>query len=174
MAYLRGQVAASLGGGRRALLLGVSFLAAYREAAETVLFTQALRLEAADAGWHVAGGAAAGIVAVLAAAVAVRGAVMRLPLAPFFAVSGALLCALSVSFAGAGLFTLVASGYLPARPVPFVDVPALGLHPDLNSLAVQFLIVAVVAGAGLHTWRRSRASQGAPSPAAPSGAPTPA
>jgi high-affinity iron transporter len=167
LTYLRGQVVESLGGGRRALLLGVSFLAAYREAAETVLFTQALRLESDGATWDVAGGALAGTVAVVLAALAVRGAVTRLPLGPFFAVSGALLCALSVSFAGAGLYTLVASGYLQPRPVPFVELPALGIHPDLNSLAVQFAILAVIAGAGVATWRRARAAASDPAAPAP-------
>ncbi len=157
MTYLRGQLQSGLGRGRQTLLAGVAFLAAYREAAETVLFTQALRLEALDAGWQVAGGALTGLLAVLLAAFAVRGAVLRLPLGPFFAVSGALLCALSVSFAGAGLYTLVASGYLVPRPVPFVALPALGIYPDLNSLALQLVILSVVAAAAVATLRRARA-----------------
>ena len=46
MGYLRGQLEGSLTRRRLLLLAGLSFLAVYREAAETVLFTQALLLDA--------------------------------------------------------------------------------------------------------------------------------
>jgi high-affinity iron transporter len=81
-----------------------------------------------------------------------------LPLGPFFAVSSLLLCGLAVSFAGSGIFALVAAGYLPPRPVPFPEVPWMGIHPDLTGLLVQLVIVAVVAGAGLSTLRRREAA----------------
>lgn len=176
MAYLKGQLESSLGRGRLALLAGLSFLAVYREAAETVLFMQALRLEAGSAGWQVGAGALAGLAAVLAAALALRGAVMRLPIAPFFAVSGALLCALAVSFAGAGMYTLVAAGYLAPHPVPFAELPWLGIHPDLTSLLPQLAIVAVVGAAAVATLRRRANGNGAadtPRPRANSAPSTP-
>lgn len=161
MAYLRGQLESTLGRGRLVLLAGLAFLAVYREAAETVLFTQALRLEAGAAGWQVGAGALCGLGVVVGAAVALRGAVMRLPLAPFFAVSGTLLCALSIAFAGSGIYTLVAAGYLEPRPVRFFELAWLGVHPDLTSLTVQLAILAAVGGAAAVTWRR-RATPSAP------------
>jgi high-affinity iron transporter len=84
--------------------------------------------------------------------------VQRLPLGPFFAVSGALLCALAISFAGSGIYALVASGYLPPRPVSFPEVPWMGIHPDLTGLLVQLAILAVITGAAVTTLRRPRAA----------------
>lgn len=141
---------------RRSLLVlsGLAFLAVYREAAETILFTQALLLEAEKLRVHVWMGALGGLVAVAVVAFVMNRTVLRLPLGPFFAVSSALLCALAVSFAGAGIYALVAAGYLPPRPVPFPEVAWMGIHPDLTSLLVQLTIVSIVAGGGIATLRR--------------------
>jgi high-affinity iron transporter len=159
MDYLRRQLEHTLS--RRSLFLlgGLAFLAVYREAAETVLFTQALLLDVEGRRTEVWAGAAAGLLVVAAAAVLLRRAGGRLPLGPFFAVSGALLCALAISFAGSGIYDLVAAGYLPPRPVSFPEVPWMGIHPDLTGLLVQLAIVAVVAGAAVLTlWKRPRPS----------------
>src|SRR2546428_718995 len=136
------------------LLAGLSFLAVYREAAETVLFTQALLLECPGQRGHVWAGAAAGVLAVMAVALVMSRTVMRLPMGPFFAVSSALLCGLAISFAGAGIYDLVAAGYLSPRPVTFPEIPWMGIHPDLTGLMVQLTIVAVILGAALTTLRR--------------------
>ena len=80
--------------------------------------------------------------------------VVRLPLGPFFAVSSALMCALAISFAGAGIYELVAAGYLRPRPVPFPEIPWMGIHPDLTALGVQLAIVTVIAVAAVVTLRR--------------------
>ena len=145
MGYLRRQLETTLT--RRSLLLlaGLSFLAVYREAAETVLFTQALLLESEGQAAQVWVGALAGLLTVAAIAVALGRSVMKLPLGPFFGVSGALLCVLSVSFAGTGLHELV-----------------LGVHPDLNGLLVQGAIVAVIALCAVATLRRRSADDGGP------------
>jgi high-affinity iron transporter len=54
--------------------------------------------------------------------------VVRLPLGPFFAVSSTLMCALAISFAGAGIYELVAAGYLRPRPGAISRDPVDG-HP---------------------------------------------
>jgi high-affinity iron transporter len=135
----------------------LSFLAVYREAAETVLFTQALLLEAGSARGEVWAGAAAGIAVVVAVSLLMSRTVLRLPLGPFFAVSSVLLCGLAISFAGEGMHSLVAAGYLPPRPVHFPEVPWMGIHPDLSGLLVQLAIIGVVAAAGLASLRRQPA-----------------
>jgi high-affinity iron transporter len=162
--YLRSALEKSLTRRNLALLAGVSFLAVYREAAETVLFTQALLLEAPGRSAEVWTGAALGMAAVVTIAVLMSRAVVRLPLAPFFAVSSALMCLLAISFAGSGIYELVAAGYLRPRPVPFPEVPWMGIHPDLTALAVQLTIVTVVAVAGVVTLRRPPAEARAPRP----------
>jgi high-affinity iron transporter len=152
--YLRRRLEESLHGRRLLLLAGLSFLAVYREAAETVLFTQALLLECAGQRGHVWAGAGAGVLAVMAIALVMSGTVMRLPMGPFFAVSSTLLCGLAISFAGAGIYNLVAAGYLAPRPVRFPEIPWMGIHPDLTGLMVQLIIVAVMLAAVITTLRR--------------------
>ena len=158
--YLRRRLEDSLNGRRLMLLAGLSFLAVYREAAETVLFTQALLLEARGHAAHVGAGAAAGTLAVVAAAALMSRTVTRLPMGAFFAVSSALLCALAISFAGSGIYDLVAAGYLAPRPVAFPEIPWMGIHPDLTGLLVQLTIVAAIVGAALTTLRRRPAEAG--------------
>ncbi|HUG53711.1 MAG TPA: FTR1 family protein [Vicinamibacteria bacterium] len=164
--YLRSALEASLNRRNLALLAGVSFLAVYREAAETILFTQALLLEAPGRPGEVWAGAAVGLAAVVAIAVLMSRAVVRLPLAPFFAVSSALMCLLAISFAGSGIYELVAAGYLRPRPVPFPEVPWMGIHPDLTALLVQLTIVTVIAVAAVVTLRRPPAEARAARPRA--------
>jgi high-affinity iron transporter len=152
--YLRKGLEASLTRRNLALLAFLSFLAVYREAAETVLFTQALLLEAPGRPAEVWAGAAAGLAAVLAIGVVMNRTVRTLPLGPFFAVSSALMCALAISFAGGGIYALVAAGYLRPRPVPFPEIAWMGIHPDLTALAVQLVIVSVIVVAAIVTLRR--------------------
>jgi len=154
IAYLRRRLEHTLSTRNVATLALVSFLAVYREAAETVLFTQALLLDAPHAASQVWLGALAGLLAVVVIAILMNQTALWLPLGWFFGVSSALLCILAISFAGSGLYALVASGYLEPRPVRFPEVPWLGIHPDLVSLAVQLAILLVIAGAAVASFRR--------------------
>jgi high-affinity iron transporter len=149
MAYLKGRLEEGINRKSLLVLSGLAFLAVYREAAETILFTQALLLESGAHGRQVWLGAGAGLLAVVAVAYVMNRTVLRLPLGPFFAVSSVLLCAMAVSFAGSGFYELVAAGLLPPRPVAFPEIPWLGIHPDLTGLLVQLAIVLVIVGAGL-------------------------
>jgi high-affinity iron transporter len=155
--YLRRGLEQTLSQRNLLLLTGLSFLAVYREAAETVLFTQALLLDHNGARNQVWLGAGVGLLAVLALGVAMSRTVTRLPMGAFFAVSSALLCALAISFAGSGMYELVAAGYLPPRPVRFPEIAWMGIHPDLTALLVQLAILAVVATGAVVTLRRKSA-----------------
>jgi len=97
---------------------------------------------------------ATGVAVVVALAILMSRTVLKLPLAPFFAVSSVLLCGLAISFAGAGMHALVAAGYVPPRPVSFPEVPWLGIHPDLSGLLLQLAIVGIVAAAGFASFHR--------------------
>jgi high-affinity iron transporter len=154
-AYLKRGLEEGLSRRNVGVLFGLAFLAVYREAAETVLFTQALLLESGSDGGQVLAGAAVGLALVALLALLLKSAVRRLPLGPFFAVSSLLLCGLAISFAGSGVHELVAAGLLRPRPVSFPEIPWLGVHPELNGLALQLAIAAVIAAAGVATLRRS-------------------
>jgi high-affinity iron transporter len=58
----------------------------------------------------------------------------KLPLALFFSINAALLCALSVVFAGHGVKALQEAGILGTRPVAFFEFDWLGIHADAYSL----------------------------------------
>lgn len=156
MAFLKDQMSRGIGSGRVWSFAGVAFLAVYRECAETILFTEALLIEAAGDAWPVFAGALAGIAGVVLVALAIRNAFQRLPLPIFFGASGFLLSLLAVAFAGSSISAFVAAGYLTPRPIAFPSFPMLGIHPDLSSLAVQGVLVLLVAGAAMKTLRDSR------------------
>jgi high-affinity iron transporter len=124
-----------------------------------VLFTQVLLQDAPDHARQVWTGAAAGLAITILFAIVMRLAVLRIPIGPFFTVSGVLLCLLAVSFAGTGLYDLVAAGYLPPRPVAFPTIPWMGVHPDLNSLLVQAAILLTVLGTGVYTLAAARGAR---------------
>jgi len=156
MAFLKDQMNRGLSSGRVWSFAGVAFLAVYRECAETILFTEALLIEAAGDTWPVLAGAAAGLACVFLIAVAVQNAFRRLPMPVFFGVSGFLLSLLAIAFAGSSVSAFVAAGYLQPHPIPFPSIPMLGIHPDLSSLAVQLSLVLLLAGAGVKTFLDSR------------------
>jgi high-affinity iron transporter len=156
MAFLKNQMNRGLSSGRVWSFAGVAFLAVYRECAETILFTEALLIEATGGAWPVVAGAATGLASVFLIAIAVQNAFRLLPMPAFFGVSGFLLSLLAIAFAGSSVSAFVAAGYVPPHPIPFPSVPMLGIHPDLSSLAVQLAFVLLLAGAALKTFMDSR------------------
>jgi high-affinity iron transporter len=156
MAFLKDQMHRGLDSGRVWSFAGVAFLAVYRECAETILFTEALLIEAVGHTGSVLAGALLGLGCVLLISVGIQNAFRRLPMPIFFGVSGFLLSLLAIAFAGSGISAFVAGGYLDPRPVVFPSIPMLGIYPDLTSLLVQLALVLVLAGAGLKTFVESR------------------
>ena len=146
-AYLDRRLAGALAGRTLWALAFVSFLAVYREAFETVLFYEALAVQAGPGGGVplLAGlAAAAGALLVLGWLI-VRGSV-RLPFGLFFGASAALLALLSVILAGKGVAALQAAGWIAVHEVHFPSLPLLGLYPNLQSLLLQAALVVVIAG----------------------------
>ncbi|OYQ15638.1 cystathionine gamma-synthase [Pseudomonas mandelii] len=133
------------GGGRFGFAL-LAFFSVYRELFEVILFYETLWLQAGPAGHNavLAGGATALVLLVGLAWVILRGSA-KLPLALFFGINAALLCALSVVFAGHGVKALQEAGIFGTRPVAFFDFDWLGIHADAYSLSAQAVaIIAIV------------------------------
>lgn len=139
MKFLRGQVSP-----RRAAisLFGVAFLAAYREVFETVLFYQALLASKAQRTATILGAlGGAALLAVLVMAYSRAGKFA--PPRVFFKVSSTLLYALAVVFAGQGVAALQLTGALPIHPLGVPSIPALGVHPTVETTAAQVILLAL-------------------------------
>jgi high-affinity iron transporter len=133
------------GGGRFGFAI-LAFFSVYRELFEVILFYETLWLQAGPAGHNavLAGGATALLLLVGLAWIILRGSA-KLPLALFFGINAALLCALSVVFAGHGVKALQEAGIFGTRPVAFFDFDWLGIHADAYSLAAQAVaIIAII------------------------------
>ncbi|MNN52186.1 hypothetical protein D3C81_1668690 [compost metagenome] len=68
----------------------------------------------------------------------------KLPLSLFFSINAALLCALSVVFAGHGVKALQEAGVLGTRPVAFFEFDWLGIHADAYSLSAQAVALLAI------------------------------
>lgn len=142
--YIKGKVQGSLSSGSIKALWFTSFLAVYREGAETVLFFQALTIDADSTGLlGIAGGFAVGCVALAAVYWAMRAGALRLPIRPFFQVTGALLYGMAFVFVGKGVMELVEGKIIDPTLISWApEVPAIGLYPYWQSLAPQAALVA--------------------------------
>jgi high-affinity iron transporter len=158
-AYVDRRLRGALSGRTIAALALVSFLAVYREAFETVLFYQALALQAGPGGaTALLGGVFVGAVALAVLSwVIVRGS-LRLPLGLFFGASSVLLGLFAVVLAGKGMAALQEAAWLPTHAVNVPSVPLLGVYPNLQSLALQGALLAIIAGGFLYTHRAATRS----------------
>jgi len=134
-----------VGGGGRFGFAILAFFSVYRELFEVILFYETLWLQAGPAGHNavLAGGATALVLLVALAWIILRGSA-KLPLTLFFSINAALLCALSVVFAGHGVKALQEAGIFGTHPVPFFEFEWLGIHADAYSLSAQAIAVIAI------------------------------
>ena len=132
------------GGGRFGFAI-LAFFSVYRELFEVILFYETLWLQAGPAGHNavLAGGATALVLLMGLAWIILRGSA-KLPLALFFSINAALLCALSVVFAGHGVKAVQEAGIFGTRPVAFFDFDWLGIHADAYSLSAQAVAILAI------------------------------
>jgi len=156
--FLREKVERAAASGSGLALATVAFLAVYREGFETVLFYKALYVSGgAGAAAPVTLGLAAGAVALVAAYVGIEKFGIRIPLRPFFAVTGATLLFMAFVFAGTGVKELQEGAYLPSTLVPGAPRSEFfGIYPTVQTLAVQGLIALSVVVAGVWWLARRR------------------
>jgi high-affinity iron transporter len=124
---------------RRAALgiLGLSFLAAYREALEVVLFFKALLLDAAQHAERVWLGAGAGVLTLLIVTFVLSRLGKRLPLRAFMLASSGLLALLAIALAGKGIRALQEAAVVPVHALELPELPLLGIYATVQGLAVQ-------------------------------------
>ena len=144
--FLKGRVSEGAKAGGLATLGLTAFLAVYREGAETALLYQAMisgQGGSRDGLVGLAAGLGVGLVILAAVAVAIRSSSVKLPLRAFFKVTGFVLFAMAVVFAGNGVFELQSAGYIRTTALDWLGsgLPALGFHPNTQALSVQGLLV---------------------------------
>ena len=155
--FIKDRVDGALAGGALWAMALVSFLAVYREMFETVLFYQALWVQAGEAGRGAFfGGAATAVVALVAAGWAMLRFSVRLPLGPFFAAMSILMCLLAIVLAGKGVAALQEAGVIGADPVNVPALSWLGVFPTWQTLGAQALVLALVIAGFAFTGRPAR------------------
>jgi high-affinity iron transporter len=165
--YIKQKVDAALARGGGGALAAVAFLAVFREGAETALFYQALLQGGAPVVPPLLAGLAAGAAVLAVVFTGFYRFGVRLPLGPFFAVTGGLLYALAFIFAGKGVRELQEGGAVSLTALPGVPhVELLGVYATVETLLAQGVLVVALAYA---LWRtlRERAARRALAPAGP-------
>ncbi|MEX2111076.1 MAG: cytochrome c/FTR1 family iron permease [Gemmatimonadaceae bacterium] len=147
-------------GGGKALVL-VSFLAVYREGAETALFYQALFHEGPNVALPLSLGILAGFVALAVIFTLFYRYGVRIPLRPFFAVTSVLLYYMAFVFMGKGIRELQEGNVVPITVIsdgPHIET--MGIYPSVETLAAQGVLVALLVFAMVKTfWPRHARDQ---------------
>ena len=151
--FVKTKVHDALTSGSTLALATAAFLAVYREGFETVLFYKALFLAGGTGGSAVPpvlGGIVVGSLILVVVYVAIHRFGVRLPLKPFFGVTSAFLYYMAFVFAGKGLAELQEGGLVPTSILPWAPrLPAIGIYPTIESLAVQLVLVVLL---GVAIW----------------------
>lgn len=141
----------SMAGASSAVVGGITFIAVYREAFETVLFFRGLVLESAGQGAAVAAGAGAGLVGLVALVAVFQRVGKKLKPRLLLVTCGMLLSALAVLMVGNGVRSLQILGALPLTVWGAFQIPALGLYATREGLLAQALVVAFLGASALWT-----------------------
>ncbi|URL05806.1 FTR1 family iron permease [Avibacterium sp. 21-595] len=146
--YLEGKLSAALTTGSLIGLWITSFLAVYREGAETVLFYYALAGDATNAMSYVYlfAGIVAGIVVLAICYVIMRYSVVKLPLKPFFMFTGSFMYLMAFIFAGKSVLELIEGKlFEPTLVANVPEISWLGIYPYVETLTPQaILLIAAV------------------------------
>lgn len=141
-------------GAGSAVVLGLSFVAVYREMFEVVLFFRGLLLEEPGSGATVAAGALLGLFALVALVALFQRLGKKLKPRPLLMTCGVLLCGLAVLMVGNGIRSLQVLGLLPLTVWGAFQVPALGLYATREGLLAQALVLGALLASALWTSRR--------------------
>ncbi len=146
--YIRSKVESSLSRGNIIALGFASFLAVYREGAETILFYQALHSSSGGSGGEIILGFFAGLVPLIGLFILIKYGSVRIPISPFFAVTSALLYYLAFTFAGKGVRELQEAGWISSTGIKgFPTIDFVGIYPTWEGILFQAILVMALIGA---------------------------
>ena len=144
-AYVKDKTEASISTGGFWALASLSFLAVFREGAETVLFYEALFTMNPSGSASIWQGFAAAAVCLVLIFLLIRFTSVKIPLRPFFAITSFIMAVLVVIFAGGGVHALIEGDLVPASYLPgWPTYDYLGLYPYKQTLIAQAVMAVVV------------------------------
>ncbi|WP_241951910.1 FTR1 family iron permease [Pasteurella multocida] len=142
--YLEGKLSSALTTGSLIGLWLTSFLAVYREGAETVLFYYALVADATSAVsyLYLFAGLVVGIVILTVCYLIMRYTVVKLPLKPFFMFTGTFMYLMAFVFAGKSVLELIEGKlFEPTLITAVPEISWLGIYPYLETLIPQVILL---------------------------------
>jgi high-affinity iron transporter len=139
----------TLAAGSALAVMGLTFIAVYREMFEVVLFFRGLLLESPGASAAVAAGALAGLAALVALVILFQRLGKKLRPRPLLLTCGVLLCGLAVLMVGNGVRSLQVLGVLPLTVWGAFQLPALGVYATREGLLAQSLVLFGLAASAL-------------------------
>lgn len=144
-AYIKDKTVAAVSKGSLLSLAMLSFLAVFREGAETVIFYQAIFSMVSGGTSGIWWGAACAAVVLVIVFLLIRCTSVNMPIRPFFIVTSVFMAVLVVIFAGGGVHALIEGDAVNGtylKGVPTSDW--LGLYPYAETIAAQAAAAIVV------------------------------
>ncbi|HHF1624244.1 TPA: FTR1 family protein [Haemophilus influenzae] len=142
--YLEGKLSTALTAGSLFGLWLTSFLAVYREGAETVLFYYALVGDAKSVVSlaYLFAGFIFGVILLAICYVVMRYTVVKLPLKPFFMFTGLFMYLMAFVFAGKSILELIEGKlFEPTLINGVLEIPWLGVYPYVETLVPQIILI---------------------------------
>jgi high-affinity iron transporter len=142
--YLKSKADAALDRDTGIAVAVLSFLAVFREGAETVLFVHALA-KTAD-GWNIDlfAGLAAAAVALVALFFMINGLARRVPMRPLFLLTSAFLFIMAVKFIGEAIQEFQEQqlvGFTEIRSAAWLE--KIGFNPTMEAVALQLIVIVL-------------------------------
>lgn len=159
--YLEGKLSTALTTGSLVGLWLTSFLAVYREGAETVLFYYALAGDAQSAVsyFYLFAGFAVGVVILAICYFIMRYTVVKLPLKPFFMFTGSFMYLMAFVFAGKSVLELIEGKlFEPTLVSGITEISWLGIYPYVETLVPQAILLVAAVFAFIYMKYESRKS----------------
>ena len=159
--YLEGKLSTALTTGSLVGLWLTSFLAVYREGAETVLFYYALAGDASSvvSYFYLFAGFAVGVVILAICYFIMRYTVVKLPLKPFFMFTGSFMYLMAFVFAGKSVLELIEGKlFEPTLVSGITEISWLGIYPYVETLVPQAVLLVAAVFAFIYMKYQSRKS----------------
>ena len=164
--YIQSRTVAAISNGSVISLALLSFLAVFREGAETVMFYQAIFAMAPGGRREIWTGFAAAAVVLVIVFVLIRFTSVKIPIRPFFIITSLLMAVMVVIFAGGGVHALIEGDLVPATYLPGVPTSDwIGLYPYTQTIGAQILaalvvvVLAIVSTHRLHKQEQAQSNQ---------------